>query len=177
MRDMTPEDCDRRMEYGELMLGWPKLFENILWSDEAVFHIGGFVNRDTVHKPRQKKWLPLTNTRGAAVEAARVSHYICYSNYGRRLDRFYGICVFLNYVDGQRLDRFYVICMFLIITFFSLHQVFILTLIHFRSPFSPHFLSITHSATHFLYRSSKDGQRLYMFHATCIFEKIRMDKG
>jgi len=37
------------MEYGELMLGWqkdwPKRFENILWSDEAIFHIGGFVNR------------------------------------------------------------------------------------------------------------------------------------
>ena len=37
------------MKYGELMLGWhedwPKLFENILWSDEAVFHIGSFVNR------------------------------------------------------------------------------------------------------------------------------------
>jgi len=41
------------MEYGELMLGWhedwPKLFENILWSDEAVFHIGGFVNRHNSH--------------------------------------------------------------------------------------------------------------------------------
>jgi len=37
------------MEYEELMLGWhedwPKLSESILWSDEAVFHIGGFVNR------------------------------------------------------------------------------------------------------------------------------------
>jgi len=41
------------MEYGELMLGWhedwPKLFENILWSDEAVFHVGGFVNRHNCH--------------------------------------------------------------------------------------------------------------------------------
>ena len=49
VQDLTPEDCDRRMEYGELMLSWhddwPKLFENILWSDEAVFRIGGFVNR------------------------------------------------------------------------------------------------------------------------------------
>jgi hypothetical protein len=46
------------MEYGELMLSWhkdwPKLFENILWSDEVVFHIGGFVNWDTVHNPAQK---------------------------------------------------------------------------------------------------------------------------
>jgi hypothetical protein len=37
------------MEYGELMLGWhedfPQLFENILWSHEAIFHVGGFVNR------------------------------------------------------------------------------------------------------------------------------------
>jgi Ser/Thr protein kinase RdoA (MazF antagonist) len=37
------------MEYGKLMLGWhkdwTKLFENILWRDEAVFHISGFVDR------------------------------------------------------------------------------------------------------------------------------------
>jgi hypothetical protein len=48
MQELTPEDCDRRIEYGELMLvwhkDWPKRFENILWSDEAIFHIGGFVN-------------------------------------------------------------------------------------------------------------------------------------
>jgi len=48
VQELTPEDCDRRMEYGDLMLrcydDWPKLFENILWSDEAGFHIGGFVN-------------------------------------------------------------------------------------------------------------------------------------
>jgi hypothetical protein len=41
------------MEYGELMLGWhkdfPQLFENILWSDEAVFNVGGFVNRHNCH--------------------------------------------------------------------------------------------------------------------------------
>jgi len=34
VQDLTPEDCDRRMEYGELMLGcyddWAELFENIL---------------------------------------------------------------------------------------------------------------------------------------------------
>ena len=36
-----------------MMLGWhedwPKLFENILWSDDAVFHISGFVNRHNCH--------------------------------------------------------------------------------------------------------------------------------
>ena len=28
---------------------WSDLFKNILWSDEAVFHIGGFVNRHNCH--------------------------------------------------------------------------------------------------------------------------------
>jgi len=53
VQELTPEVCDRRMEYEELMLGWhddwPELFENILWSNEAVFHIGGFVNRHNFH--------------------------------------------------------------------------------------------------------------------------------
>jgi len=53
VQELTSEDCDGRMKYGELMLGcydyWPKLFENILWRDEAVFHIGGFVNRHNCH--------------------------------------------------------------------------------------------------------------------------------
>jgi hypothetical protein len=53
MQELTPEDCDRRMEYGELMLGWhedfPQLFENILWSDEAIFHVGGFVSLHNCH--------------------------------------------------------------------------------------------------------------------------------
>lgn len=52
-QQLSPEDCDHRMEYGELMLGWygdwPQLFENIIWSDEAIFHIGGFVNRHNCH--------------------------------------------------------------------------------------------------------------------------------
>ena len=52
-QEPTPEDCNRRMEYGELILGWhedcPELFENILWSDKAVFHIGGFVSRHNSH--------------------------------------------------------------------------------------------------------------------------------
>ena len=83
VQELTPEDCDRRMEYGELMLGWhddwPKLFENILWSDEAVFHIGGFVNRHNCHywvahdpevtvekmqnRPKVTVWCGMTATR------------------------------------------------------------------------------------------------------------------
>ena len=83
VQELTPEDCDRRMEYGELMLGWhedwPQLFENILWSDEAVFHIGGFVNRHNclywaVHdpevtlekmqnRPKVTVWCRMTATR------------------------------------------------------------------------------------------------------------------
>lgn len=35
------------------MLAWkeerPNLFMNILWSDEGVFHVGGFVNRHNSH--------------------------------------------------------------------------------------------------------------------------------
>jgi len=53
VQELTPEDCDSRTEYGELILGWhedwPKLFENILWSTKAVFHIDGFVNRHNSH--------------------------------------------------------------------------------------------------------------------------------
>ena len=53
VQELIPEDCDRRMEYGVFMLGWhedwPKLFETILWSDEAVFQIGNFVNRQNSH--------------------------------------------------------------------------------------------------------------------------------
>ena len=50
---LSAEDCDIRMEFGEMMLAWlrdwPDLLKNILWSDEAVFHIGGFVNRHNCH--------------------------------------------------------------------------------------------------------------------------------
>ena len=83
MQELTPEDCDRRMEYGELMLGrhedWPKIFENILWSDETVFHIGGFVIRHNCHywaahefevtvekkqnRPKVTVWCGMTATR------------------------------------------------------------------------------------------------------------------
>ena len=71
------------MEYGELMVGWhedwPKLFENILWSDEAVFHIGGFVSRHncdywaahdpevtvekTQNRPKVTVWCRITASR------------------------------------------------------------------------------------------------------------------
>ena len=48
-----PEDCDHRMEYGKLMLGrhenWIVLLEKILWSGEAVFHVGGFINSYNCH--------------------------------------------------------------------------------------------------------------------------------
>jgi hypothetical protein len=71
------------MEYGELMLSWredwPKLFENIVWSDEAVLHIGGYVNRHNCHywsahgpevtmeklqsRPKVTVWCGMTATR------------------------------------------------------------------------------------------------------------------
>src|SRR5436190_21404892 len=41
------------MEFSQVMLAWkeesPNLFKRILWSDEAVFHVGGFVNRHNCH--------------------------------------------------------------------------------------------------------------------------------
>ena len=52
-QELSFDDCDRRMAFGEAMLQWHeenhRLFENILWSDEAVFHIGGFVNKHNCH--------------------------------------------------------------------------------------------------------------------------------
>lgn len=52
-QSLSAEDCDIRMEFGENMLAlyeeWSDLFKNILWSDEAVFHIGGFVKRHNCH--------------------------------------------------------------------------------------------------------------------------------
>jgi hypothetical protein len=53
VQELTLEDSDRRMEYGELMLGWhkdfPRLFENILWSDEAIIPCRRF--RQSTHLP------------------------------------------------------------------------------------------------------------------------------
>ena len=28
---------------------WAELFENILWSNEVFFHVGGFINRHNCH--------------------------------------------------------------------------------------------------------------------------------
>ena len=89
MQELTPEDCDRRMEYGELMLGWhedwPKLFENILWSNEAVFHIGSL--RHTIPKWRWRrckivqKWLCGVEwrPRGSSVHILCVIVIVIYS--------------------------------------------------------------------------------------------------
>jgi hypothetical protein len=53
VQELIPKDCNSRMEYRELMLSWdedfPQLSENILWSDQAIFHVGGFVNRHKIH--------------------------------------------------------------------------------------------------------------------------------
>ena len=42
------EDCYNRVEFGEVMLAWYEewfgLSKSILWSNEAVFGIDGFVN-------------------------------------------------------------------------------------------------------------------------------------
>ena len=50
---LYPDDLDRREEFAVHMLQWHEiwheLFDNILWSDEAVFHIDGFVNRHNSH--------------------------------------------------------------------------------------------------------------------------------
>jgi hypothetical protein len=53
VQQIFPEDCDIRMEFSEIMFGWkddwPELFDNILWSDEAIFHVGGCANRHNCH--------------------------------------------------------------------------------------------------------------------------------
>lgn len=53
VQQIFPEDCDIRMEFSKIMLdwkdNWPELFDNILWFDEAVFHVGGLVNRHNCH--------------------------------------------------------------------------------------------------------------------------------
>ena len=53
MQEIFPEDEDRRLEFAETFLNlqtqMPNLLENIIWSDEAVFHLGGFVNRHNSH--------------------------------------------------------------------------------------------------------------------------------
>jgi hypothetical protein len=83
MQELTPEDCERRVECGKLMLrwhkDWPKLFENILWSNEAIFHTSSFVNQHNCHywaahnpevtvekmqnRPKVIVWCQMTATR------------------------------------------------------------------------------------------------------------------
>lgn len=55
-------DFDGRIEMAEGFIQWcnewPELLSNILWSDEAAFHVGGFVNKRnchywTQHSPKQ----------------------------------------------------------------------------------------------------------------------------
>ena len=83
-KDLTEREINQSInQYGELMMGWqgdwPKLFENILWSDEAFFHIGGFVSRHNCHywaahdpevtvekmqnRPKVTVWCGMTATR------------------------------------------------------------------------------------------------------------------
>ena len=52
VQKLKPKDCDRRMKYGVMLGGHedlPKLFENNLWSDEAVFHCSSFANLHNCH--------------------------------------------------------------------------------------------------------------------------------
>jgi len=53
VQQLFPEDMDRRLQFAESMLEIvrvnPNLFKKIVWSDEAVFHVGGFVNRHNSH--------------------------------------------------------------------------------------------------------------------------------
>ena len=53
IQKLYPDDHDRREEFSDQMLDWmetwPELLDNILWTDEAVFHIGGFINRHNSH--------------------------------------------------------------------------------------------------------------------------------
>ena len=53
MQEIFQEDEDTRLEFAETFLNlqsqMPNLLENIIWSDEAVFHLGGFVNRHNSH--------------------------------------------------------------------------------------------------------------------------------
>jgi hypothetical protein len=48
LQQLFPDVCNRRKDFAEAFLrwndDWPQLFDNIPWSDKAVFHIGGFMN-------------------------------------------------------------------------------------------------------------------------------------
>ena len=53
VQELFPEDMDRRREFSETMLELAErrhdLFSKVVWSDEAVFHLGGFINRHNSH--------------------------------------------------------------------------------------------------------------------------------
>ena len=64
------------MEFEAIILvwyeNWSDLYKNIIWSDEVVFHTGGFVNRQNCHnltsekmkdQPKITVWYRLTSDR------------------------------------------------------------------------------------------------------------------
>jgi len=79
---LLPGDCDKRRVFAESMLEWyegdANVFNNIVWSDEAIFHVGGLVNRHNCHywceedpkvitekfmgKPKVTVWCGITST-------------------------------------------------------------------------------------------------------------------
>jgi hypothetical protein len=53
VQQISSEDGDVRMEFSQIMVrwkdDWSEPFDNILSSNEGVFHVGGFVNRYNRH--------------------------------------------------------------------------------------------------------------------------------
>ena len=53
VQELHHEDMDRRIEFAETMLELserrPDIFKKLIWSDEAIFHLGGFVNKHNCH--------------------------------------------------------------------------------------------------------------------------------
>ena len=53
VQQLKENDPERRLHYAEHMKEWigrePALLDHILWSDEAIFFVGGFVNRHNCH--------------------------------------------------------------------------------------------------------------------------------
>ena len=53
VQELKVNDPARRLQYAEDMREWmarePALLDNILWSDEAIFFVGGFVNKHNCH--------------------------------------------------------------------------------------------------------------------------------
>lgn len=83
VQELYHEDKDRLLEYGEMMVQMaedqPDIYKNIVWTDEATFHVGGFVKRHNSHywgkedpkrllkksqnKPRLTVWVGITSQR------------------------------------------------------------------------------------------------------------------